>query len=230
MSHRIEKRMMFKATSRGTRCLPRLNPTCIDLLTQAAFAARRNRVHNGFDEVLQMARSEHNTLAGPVRIPIEIFHRVASLLPPESLMALFYTCRNFRRKLQFDIANLVWYKAIPAAILKAPAMYCAARSLVPILALGGPFSDGVNYYLELEYYMTEANRCTVCCAKDSKSHPFCSVRWGKLLCKACFRDLRIGKSSSLASLQRRELFNASCTNQDKTFAVSSPQLIHTREI
>ena len=198
MSRRIEKRIMFKAPSRATRCSPRLNPTCIDLLVQAAnkaASAKRNKRSTAFDEVAQAARSEHNVLTGPVRIPIEIFHRIASLLPPESLMALFYTCRNFRRKLQFDIANLVWYKAIPAATLRVPAMYCAARSLEPVLALGGPFSNGIHYYLELEGFMTEANRCNVCCAKDSRSHPFCSVRWGRFMCKACFRELRIGKSS-----------------------------------
>ena len=84
MSRRIEKQIMFKAPSRATRCSPRLNPACIDLLVQAAnkaASARRNKRSTPFDEVAQAARSEHNILTGPVRVPIEIFHRIASLLP-----------------------------------------------------------------------------------------------------------------------------------------------------
>lgn len=50
-------------------------------------------------------------------LPLEMFQRIASLLPALSAISLSATCRDAQERLSYECGNYVFYQALPDALL-----------------------------------------------------------------------------------------------------------------
>lgn len=145
----------------------------------------------------QKAASAHNDHTPLVALPLEVFHRIASHLPATSILYLKYACRSTFLKLCYQQANLVWYKAVPPALLRKWQYWEGEKPSTierPLSILGGPYIDDVNYQQELMQYMRTSKRCCKCLGKLSVDERLGGFGWGKpgkILCRPCFDEFRI---------------------------------------
>jgi hypothetical protein len=145
----------------------------------------------------QEAASIHNDENPLIALPLEVFHRIASHLPATSLLYLKYTCRSTFIKLCYQQANLVWYHAVPPAILRKREFWEGeepASTEKPLSILGGPYTDDINYQYEVMQYMKTSKRCCKCLGRLSVDERLAGLGWGKpgkILCRPCFDDNRI---------------------------------------
>lgn len=127
---------------------------------------------------------------GLVRLPIEVFHGVMEYLDVSSMLSLYHTCRNFRRKLHYELANYVWYKHLPPAVLRNEERGYGRLGRDFIWCLGGKYTNLFNYCNEVEHFVNEEYRCEICLHKDS-SLTTLVVMWNRVLCETCAKPLGI---------------------------------------
>jgi len=139
-----------------------------------------------------------NPVSSLSRLPIEIFHGIMNHLDVSSMMSLYHTCRDFRRKLHYELANYVWYKRLPPTILGKAERGLGRIDREHVSCLGAKYTNLFNYCNEVEYYISEDKRCENCLTKDSRSSPPRSKQWGRMLCALCVNLLGICKFHALS--------------------------------
>lgn len=118
-------------------------------------------------------------------------------LDVSSMLSVYHTCRDIRRKLHYELANYIWYKRLPPTILGKEERGSGRIDREHISCLGAKYTDLFNYCNEVEYYVSEDKRCENCLVKDSRSSPPRSKQWGRMLCALCVILLGICKSDAV---------------------------------